>query len=354
MAIFRTQPHHLVAANPVVPIGKFCVDNWRAIVWLVIAGFAMAILWVPPWIRPISIYLWVGSFTAVLWVLLWLGNAYTANLVTHFLSWTERPVARFVVGIVVMVVYTMAVLYGVVFFYETLFGIRFQNDMTQVVWISLAITCVISLFMHGRAFLNNWKQAELSAAQLQKESIRAQYDSLRNQVNPHFLFNSLNALTNLIHDHPDKAVKFVKQLSEVYRYVLDTQGKEVVPLSEEVKFLESYLFLQQIRFGDKLRVDVQLNHVQSVVAPLVLQMLVENAIKHNVVSSESPLSIRLFEKGGHIVVENPIQSKSVLVEDSKGIGLENIRKRYGFLSRKPVVIDSSSGVFSVQLPLIEP
>lgn len=354
MAIFRYKLQEPVPNGQIFPIGKFCFDNWRAIAWLVIAGFAMAILWVPPWDRPFRIYFWVGSFTASLWVLLWIGNAYTANLVSYFYSWTERPVTRFLVGIVVMVVYTMLVLYGVVFVYETFFGIRFQNDMTQVVWISLSITVVISLFMHGRAFLSNWKNAELSAAELQKENIRAQYDSLRSQVNPHFLFNSLNALTNLIHDHPDKAVKFVKQLSEVYRYVLDTQGKEVVPLAEEVKFLQSYLFLQQIRFGDKLRVEVRLDNVRTVVAPLVLQMLVENAIKHNVVSSENPLVIQVYEKNQELVVENPIQPKTIMLEESKGIGLENIRKRYSFLSSKPVVVDSAGGVFTVRLPIIEP
>ena len=342
-----------MSADRVVPLGKFCADNWRAIVWLAIAGFAMAIWWVPPWERPVHIYLWVGSFTATLWILLWLGNAYTSNMVSHYFSWMEQPFTRFTVGILVMVVYTVSVLYGVVFIYETAFGIQFQNDMTQVLWISLAITCVISLFMHGRSFLHNWKLAELSAAELQKENIRAQYDSLRSQVNPHFLFNSLNALTNLIHDHPDKAVKFVKQLSEVYRYVLDTQGKEVVPLSEELKFLESYLFLQQIRFGDKLKVEVQLNDARTVVAPLVLQMLVENAIKHNIVSSEQPLRIRIYEQDRYLVVENPVQKKSLLAEDSTGIGLENIRKRYRFLSSQPVLIEAGDETFSVRLPEIE-
>ncbi len=113
--------------------------------------------------------------------------------------------------------------------------------------------------MHGRSFLNNWRQAEMNSIELQKESMRSQYDSLKNQVNPHFLFNSLNALTNLIYDDQDKAAKFVKQLSEVYRYVLETQNKEVVPLADELKFLNSYLFLQQIRFGDKLKLEIHVN-----------------------------------------------------------------------------------------------
>lgn len=313
----------------------------------------MTILWVPPWSRPLSSYLIVGSFTACLWNFLWLGNAYTSNLVSLKLSWTEHPTKRFLIGMVVMIAYTLTVLFVVVFFYEFALGIRFRTDISDLIWSSLSITFIISLFMHGRAFLQNWKTAELNSVHLQKENMKAQYDSLKSQVNPHFLFNSLNALTNLIYEDQDKAAKFVKQLSEVYRYVLDTQGKEVVSLDEEVKFLRSYLFLQQIRFGDKLKVDLQIDSSNAHVAPLVLQMLVENAIKHNIISSEQPLRIRIYGEKQNIVVENNIQRKNVLPEDSKGIGLENIRKRYGFLSNEKVQVEETPSEFIVRLPILQ-
>lgn len=312
----------------------------------------MALFWVAPWSRPWLVYLRVGSFTAVLWNALWIGNSYTSNMVSQRLSWTEEPIKRFVVGIIVTVAYTLTALFTVIFFYDYALGFRFLGDVQQMVWTTLSITFIITLFMHSRSFLRNWKAAELNSAQLQKESMKAQYDSLKSQVNPHFLFNSLNALTNLIYEDQDKAARFVKQLSEVYRYVLDTQGREVVSLAEEVKFLRSYLFLQQIRFGDKLKVDLGLDAANIQVAPLVLQMLVENAIKHNVISSESPLTIRIYGEKENIVVENNIHKKNVLPEESKGIGLENIRRRYSFLSSNKIEVVNTGQLFTVKLPVL--
>ena len=331
---------------------KFWLKNWKTFIWLTFAGFAMTVIWAPPWERPIMSYLKVGSFTALLWNSMWLGNSYASDLVSLKLSWTEEPFKRFLAGMVVMISFTLSALFAIMFLYEFALGMRFHGDVTQLIWTTLSITFVISLFMHGRSFLQNWKTAELNAVELQKESMKAQYDSLKSQVNPHFLFNSLNALTNLIYEDQDKAARFVKQLSEVYRYVLDTQGKEVVSLDEEVRFLKSYLFLQQIRFGDKLKVDLQIDSMNVQVAPLVLQMLVENAIKHNVISIDQPLTIRITGEKENIIVENNIQKKNVLPEDSKSIGLENIRRRYNFLGTRPIEVIDTGQSFTVKLPVV--
>lgn len=205
--------------------------------------------------------------------------------------------------------------------------------------------------MTGRAFLVNWRESAVEAERLKKEKMEAQYNSLRSQVNPHFLFNSLNALTNLVYQDQDKAVKFIKQLSTVYRYVLNTRDKELVPLTEELEFLHSYLFLQQIRFGEKLKLQVELNG-EGFVAPLVLQMLVENAIKHNIIADEQPLTIRVYSENYLIVVENNLQKKSIPSEESTGAGLENIKRRYLFLSSVPVKVEAGDTVFKVSIPVI--
>jgi LytS/YehU family sensor histidine kinase len=154
-----------------------------------------------------------------------------------------------------------------------------------------------------------------------------------------------------VYEDQDKAAKFIKQLSEVYRYLLETRDREVVTLEEEKKFLNSYLFLQQIRFGDKLKFTISLTREQSMIPPLVLQMLVENAIKHNVISEENPLSIHIFVEGDFIVVENNVQRKSGQIEDSTGVGLDNIYKRYEFLTDKKVIVVEGEK-FIVKLPLI--
>jgi sensor histidine kinase YesM len=331
---------------------KFIKEHWKTAIWLVLAGYAMALMYAAPWARSWEAYIRVGSFTACTWLLMWIGNNYTSHLVSERISWTEQPAKRFIVGMLVMVVYTVSSLLCLVLFYEYILGMRFMGDIAELMWTSLSVTFVISLFMHGRGFLRSWRTAELNAAQLQKESMKSQFDSLKSQVNPHFLFNSLNALTNLIYEDQDKAARFVKQLSEVYRYVLDTQGKEVVKLADELKFLKSYMFLQAIRFGDKLKVDIKLDDIDAQVAPLVLQMLLENAIKHNIISSDQPLTIRIFSDKDQIIVENNIQIKNVIPEESKGIGLENIKHRYGFLTGKKVEIINDSRSFIVKLPFL--
>lgn len=321
-------------------------------IWLTLAGFAMTLIYVTPWTRSWNVYLRLGSFTASTWVFLWIGNNYVSHLVGEKFPWTDKPVRTFVISMIGTVVYTVIALLVLIYFFEYFLSMRLRFDIKQLLWTSLTITIMVSLFMHSRSFLTSWKAAELNSAQLQKENIKAQYDSLKSQVNPHFLFNSLNALTNLIYEDQDKAARFVKQLSEVYRYVLDTQGREVVSLADEVKFLKSYLFLQQIRFGDKLKVDIDLDSVNAQVAPLVLQMLVENAIKHNVISIDQPLTINISADKDRIVVKNNIQKKNVLPEDSKGIGLENIKRRYSFLSNHMIEIAEAGGSFIVKLPVL--
>jgi hypothetical protein len=334
---------------------KIILRETRDIVILFALGFGMTATGITcrECIYHTKDFMVVSLFTGLIWVLLWKGNAYLTDYINTKVSWLKFPVGRFFIGVISTLVYTyLAVLFAVELFdiipytAEYNFG---QHVMTSV--SPLVITLVISLFMHGRSFLMHWRSAAIDAEKLKKENIAAKYESLKNQVNPHFLFNSFNALTNLVYEDQDKAVKFIKQLSDVYRYVLDTREKELVTLEEEKKFLDSYLFLQQIRFGEKLKLEVNLNGTQSMVAPLVLQMLVENAIKHNIVSEENPLTIRLYAEEERIIIENNVQRKMVTHEDSPGIGLDNICKRYAFLSDKKVEIIRGQ-TFVVKLPVI--
>jgi sensor histidine kinase YesM len=292
----------------------------------------------------------IASFTSLIWVFLWKGNHYLGCYVDTKISWIETPVKRLTVGIITTMAYTFLAIYTLGFLYEVLFDIQLMFGAI----FSVIITIIISLFMHGRGFLLNWKKSVVMAEQLKRENMAAQYESLKSQVNPHFLFNSFNTLSNLVYEDQDKAVKFIKQLSEVYRYVLDTRNKEVVPLSEELKFINSYIYLQQIRFGDKLHFRVNITSRDAMVAPLALQMLIENAIKHNIVSEDDPLKINIEEEGEYLVVENNLQRKSSIGDSSTGVGLENIAKRYEFLSNKKVQVEEAKSKFTVRLPLIFP
>ena len=189
---------------------------------------------------------------------------------------------------------------------------------------------------------------------LQEENIVSQFETLKSQVNPHFLFNSLNVLTSLIYIDQDKAAKFVVQLSRVYRYALENRERDLVELQEEMPFVESYIFLLKTRFENNLIVEMEIGKGEGhkKIAPMVIQMLLENAIKHNVISRSKPLTIRLETADGAISVANNLQLKSS-TEVSSRIGLENIRKRYEYLTRKEISVSDDNGFFRVEIPLLD-
>jgi sensor histidine kinase YesM len=294
----------------------------------------------------------VALFSSLVWFFIWLGNRYLGLFLDRKIPWTESPIRRFVVGVPLTIVYTVVVMIVLMEGFEFIVNFDFGDSYLTSLYISVGITILVSLILHSRGFLLSWREAAKDAEKLQKENAIAKYESLKSQVNPHFLFNSLNALTNLVYEDQNKAVKFIKQLSDVYRYVLDTRERGVVSIKEELDFLHAYLFLQKIRFADNLKIDINVSG-NGQVAPLALQLLIENAIKHNIVSREDPLIITISEGDGYITVENNLQKKRALGEPSSGMGLDNICRRYEFLSDRKVKVVRSETVFTVRLPLIE-
>jgi len=220
--------------------------------------------------------------------------------------------------------------------------------------ISIVATAFIAALYECFYIFKRWEKAIIESEQLKRENLISQFETLKNQVNPHFLFNSLNTLSAIIPENSTLAVDFVQKLSNVYRYVLQNKDKEVVDLSVEVEFLKDYVFLNKIRFGDNLNVAFVIDEekLNSKVAPLTLQMLIENAIKHNVVSAEKPLFIKVYiEKENILVIENNLQKKSTPVESTQ-TGLQNIINRYKYLSEKVVEILITASAFKVSLPLL--
>jgi len=216
--------------------------------------------------------------------------------------------------------------------------------------VNLFLNCINAIVF----FMNKLKKTQLEAEQLKKISIEARFEALRNQINPHFLFNSFNVLSTLVYKDQDTAGRFIEQLSSVYRYLLYNQERKVVPLKDELAFIESYTYLLKIRFGENLLVrnEIKRNEENLYVAPAVLQMLIENAIKHNVVSRKNPLEITLHSENGTIAVSNNLQEKEVK-EESTQTGLKNIQDRYLFLTDKKVRIEKSNTRFTVIIPLLE-
>jgi LytS/YehU family sensor histidine kinase len=221
--------------------------------------------------------------------------------------------------------------------------------MIKVAMIFLSLSLLIT---YSITFFINWKKSVVMQEQMKREHLALQYETLKSQVNPHFLFNSLNAVTSLISTDPAKAIVFVKKLSEVFRYILEQKDNEIITLETELQFLDSYIFLQKIRFGENLTVNIDVSDRSSNIIPLSLQMLIENAIKHNVISKEYPLTISISTKNtSYLAVTNNLQKKPAL--DSNNLGLANIKSRYEFFTSIPVIVTESEKEFSVEIPLIE-
>lgn len=216
--------------------------------------------------------------------------------------------------------------------------------------VNLFLNCINAIVF----YMTKLKRTQLEAEQLKKISIEARFEALRNQINPHFLFNSFNVLSTLVYKDQDTAARFIEQLSNVYRYLLYNQERKVVPLKDELAFIESYIYLLKIRFGENLSVknEITRNGEHFYVAPAVLQMLIENAIKHNVVSRKNPLEIVLRSENGSIEVTNNLQEKEIK-EESTQTGLKNIQDRYLFLTERQVKIEKSPSRFTVKIPLLE-
>jgi two-component system LytT family sensor kinase len=236
---------------------------------------------------------------------------------------------------------------------------------------TLLMSAFILTLYEALSFYLQLQRATAEKADLERKNVESQLEGLRNQVNPHFLFNSLNTLIYLIPEDPNKAVRFVQQLSKVYRYVLECREDKIIPLSEELEYLKSYVFLLKERFGENLIVEISdMEALRDLaIVPLSLQMLFENVIKHNIISTEKPLTIEVFagqagRQNGHmngvepgkngidtLIVRNNLQRKNQVM-DSTGVGLENIRARYRMLTDRPVETIISQQYFTVALPLV--
>lgn len=225
--------------------------------------------------------------------------------------------------------------------------------LKQNITLTLMIALMMNVVHIGMILFNRWKEAHTEAEDLKRSSLEAQNAALKQQIDPHFLFNSLNTLTALIEEEPKAAVRFVQQLSNVYRYVLQSKNHATVPLSEELAFVRAYSYLHELRFGENFRVtiDVPESAESLVLPPLVVQLCIENAVKHNVVSRQKPLHITVSAEGTMLRVTNNLQRKRNIPASTQ-VGLSAIRHRYSLLTDAPATMTETATEFIVELPLL--
>jgi hypothetical protein len=233
------------------------------------------------------------------------------------------------------------------------FAAFFEEEKFSNYLVTIIITFIVTLAFHAFYFYKAYQESRLKEQKIIAGTANARFESLKNQIDPHFLFNSLNVLSSLIEENPDNAQRFTTSLSKIYRYVLEQKDKELVTVQEELAFAKTYMNLLKMRFENSITFELPENIEleEAKVVPLSLQLLLENTIKHNVVSENKPLHIKIYFKNNYLVVENNLQKKEVL-QDRKGVGLQNIVSRYAILSERKVLIHENNDSFAVYLPIL--
>jgi len=287
----------------------------------------------------------------------WKGMMYITTILERKLPWLKHPIKRMIYQVLALFAFFMLVIFGGLSLWIVVSEeLTFANAAAEMIpSLKVAIIFMFLSLLTGNAvlFFRNWKAAAIQQEELKRAHLALQYQSLKDQVRPHFLFNSLSSLATLINTDAQKATHFVHKLADVYRYVLEQKQNELVPLKEELKFLEDYIYLQKIRFGENLQVSYSLElDLSRMVIPLSLQMLVENAIKHNEVSGEHPLHIEIIStEQDHVIVQNNLRRKEV-TEKSLGMGLENLRKQVAFFSNDSLLVREEADTFIVRIPTL--
>ncbi|MCD4696155.1 MAG: histidine kinase [Bacteroidales bacterium] len=329
----------------------------RDLLIVVLIGDIVTIFFDPNLENFFMYFWWNSLYSLFIGGFLWKGNEAVGYLTEKRVNGKKEPARALRWNLSGMFIYSTIAIFFVNYVWWILIFNRpmdylFKNGF-PILAIQMAITILIASVLYSINFFKAWRESAVNEERLQKESIKLQYKALKNQVNPHFLFNSLNSLTTLVYRDQGQAAKFIKQLSDVYRYILEHKDNELVTVQEEINFAKKYIYLQKIRHGESLQVDIQIkDFVKEFVVPVSIQILIENAIKHNEVSEENPLKIEILRNGEYIMVKNNLQPKRVL-KDSGGIGLSTIRKRYSFLTKNAVITMETDNKFLVKVPVLE-
>ena len=289
------------------------------------------------------------------------GNGFINGYLSTKWDWIKHTNQRVWAGIIASVLYTVPIV--LMINYVVFVVINNNNSDTffkgNFFWAHLfyiVLSLAVSTFLHAKGFMQNWKVAmtkENTKQEIVAKTETAKFESLKNQLDPHFLFNSLNVLTSLIGENPNQAERFTTKLSKVYRYVLEQRNKDLVPIEEELKFAKTYMELLGMRFEDAVKFNIPdiISTNELKIVPLSLQLLLENAVKHNVVSTSKPLTINIYEEDNYLIIENNINPKEALGKSTK-IGLQNIADRYGLITQRGVKIENNNKKFKVSLPLL--
>jgi two-component system LytT family sensor kinase len=346
--------------------------SWKVFKWMVLAGFIPTIYFII--IRRVSGYQGDHDFTLWQYFAIWLVISIVITTVLSFfvfqeiiwlekkIPWKKSPVKRILVEVPLVLLTTSV---GMFFISNLTYNLHvksfgcfyfhsYEDFIVKELTLGAVLTVIITSLVEGVFFFQEWKKTMVLSEKLQKENMKSQLEVLKTQVNPHFLFNSLNVLSSLVYNDPERADNFIGKFANVYRYILSIQGKIVVTLNEELEFLSDYIYLQKIRFNEGLIIDqnIPAEKLEFFIPPLCLQQLVENAIKHNIVGKEKPLTIRIFNEENFIYVINNLQKRDE-PSNSTGVGLKNLTERYYHFANVKPEFQETDDQFVAKIPLLE-
>ncbi len=298
----------------------------------------------------------VGTLIGIWQLIRWLNSVLERNI-----SFEHGPMKRMFIQSML----TLIILSPVVFALLVL-GRPYMPPYINKQFIGITImlfVIVVFLFnftFYAGYFYTNWQTSveekaalEIQTAELERETFNLQYHQLKNQVNPHYLFNMLTSLDGLIHTNPDLASDFVRHMSKVYRYVLQHKENEVVSLEEELDFISHYIELLEIRYGKGLAIEQNITSyaAEKGIVMITLQMIIDNAIKHNVVQAASPLKITMRDENGYLNISNNKQLKKQ-IDSSNGQGIVQLKKLYSYLTHKKIYIEDTEEYYTIKIPLL--
>lgn len=298
------------------------------------------------------------GYTMLYGVVLYLINAAVFMRLDKIFKADRFTPKRIIVGFISSFVVTIAAIFLLRVFEDVIiegstFAAFFKKETMANYLVASVITLIVTLAIHAFYFYKAYNENRVKEQKVIAGTASAKFESLKNQIDPHFLFNSLNVLSSLIEENPDNAQRFTTSLSKIYRYVLEQKDKELVSVEEELQFAKTYMNLLKMRFENSISYEIptDFDSLEAKVVPLSLQLLLENTIKHNVVSEQKPLHIKIYIENNYLIIENNLQKKEVL-QDRKGVGLQNIVNRYALISERKVLVEETSEVFKVKIPIL--
>lgn len=337
------------------------IKQLARLIWLSLG--IMAVIMVINWAfgEPMAIsinLLKILGYTVLYTFSLYLSNTFVFRMLDRYFVADRFSKKRILLGFVLSFLVSLLTVFVLRIFEDVIienqsFELFLAREKPNNYVFAIVITFFITLSAYAFNFYRAYQENKVKEQKIIAGTASAKFETLKNQIDPHFLFNSLNVLSSLIEENPENAQKFTTSLSKIYRYVLEQKDKELVSIEEELLFAKTYMNLLKMRFENSLFYELPQTPIDpdAKVVPLSLQLLLENTVKHNIASEQKPLHIRIFIDGDYLAIQNVFQKKEVL-QDRKGVGLQNIVSRYAIITRRKVLVEQNEQTFTVKIPIL--